>query len=206
MGTNTVSTDVLIARVAALTTVLSNVQAQATQVMDLEPKIAELERLRAEQQKNYESVMARIEQQQRDESMVAGKVINMSQVQSPTPPGLDYKKMMKLVGVVLAGCIGMGLGLAFVIDLFLDRSIKRSSDVERHLRLPVFLSIPDTSWAGWLRLPRGWPAGGAAKSTAPNGAGRQRRRLGEPPWRRGIRRNQLQTYTEGLARADHQLL
>ena len=110
MGTNTVGTDVLVARVAALGTVLSNVQAQATQVMDLEPKIAELERLRAEQQKTYESVMARLEQQQRDESMVAGKVINMSQVQSPTPPGLDYKKMMKLVGVVLAGCIGHGAG------------------------------------------------------------------------------------------------
>ena len=109
----------LIARVAALSTVLSNVQAQASQVMDLEPKIAELERLRAEQQKTYESVMARLEQQQRDESVVAGKVINMSQVQSPTPPGLDTKKMMKLVGMVLAGCIGMGLGLAFLIDLFL---------------------------------------------------------------------------------------
>ena len=174
------------ARVAALSTVLSNLQAQASQVMDLEPKIAELERLRAEQQKTYESVMARLEQQQRDESMVAGKVINMSQVQSPTPPGLDYKKMMKLVGVVLAGCIGMGLGLAFLIDLFLDRSIKRSSDIERHLRLPVFLSIPDTSWAGWLRLPswlaglrRGkehrakwrWPATGPARHNRPGALG-----------------------------------
>ena len=68
LGTNTVGTDVLIARVAALSTVLSNVQAQASQVMDLEPKIAELERLRTEQQKTYESVMARLEQQQRDES------------------------------------------------------------------------------------------------------------------------------------------
>jgi Mrp family chromosome partitioning ATPase len=197
LGTNTVSTDVLIARVAAFTTVLSNVQAQAIVVMDLEPKIAELQRLRAEQQKAYESVMARIEQQQREESMVAGKVINMSQVQSPTPPGLDYKKMMKLVGVVLAGCIGMGLGLAFLIDLFLDRSLKRSSEVERHLRLPVFLSIPDTSWAGWLRVPS-WLAGLRRwKSAPPNGAGSN----GGPdetalaPWDPA---NQLLTYTEGL--------
>jgi polysaccharide biosynthesis transport protein len=197
VGTNTVGTAVLIARVGALTTVLSNVQAQATQLMDLEPKIAELQRLRAEQQKAYESVMARIEQQQREESMVAGKVINMSQVQSPTPPRLDYKKMMKLVGIVLAGCIGMGLGLAFLIDLFLDRSLKRSSEVERHLRLPVFLSIPDTSWAGWLRMPS-WMAGPRSwKSTPPNGTGGN----GDPgetalaPWDPA---NQLLTYTEGL--------
>ena len=198
MGTNTVGTDVLKARVAALSTVLSNVQAQASQVMDLEPKIAELERLRAEQQRTYESVMARLEQQQRDESMVAGKVINMSQVQSPTPPGLDYKKMMKLVGVVLAGCIGMGLGLAFLIDQFLDRSIKRSSDIERHLRLPVFLSIPDTSWAGWLRLPR-WLAGlRRGKGAAPNGAGGNgagQAGTALAPWDPA---HQLQTYTEGL--------
>ena len=194
LGTNTVSTGFLIARVAALTTVLSNVQSQAIVVMDLEPKMAELQRLRAEHQKAYESIMAQIEQQRRDESTVAGKVINMSQVQSPTPPGLDYKKMLKLVGVVLAGCIGMGLGLAFLIDLFLDRSLKRSSDVERHLRLPVFLSIPDTSWAGWLGLPS-WLAGRRrSMRTSPNGAGGP----GETalaPWDPA---NQLLTYTEGL--------
>ena len=92
LGTNTVGTEVLAARAAALSTVLSNVQAQAAQVMDLEPQIADLQRLRAEQQKAYESVIARIEQQQRDESLVSGRVMNMSQVQSPTPPGLDYKK------------------------------------------------------------------------------------------------------------------
>jgi Mrp family chromosome partitioning ATPase len=166
--------------------------------MDLEPKIAELERLRAEQQKTYESVMARLEQQQRDESLAAGKVINMSEVQRPTPPGLDYKKMMKLVGAVLAGCIGMGLGLAFLIDQFLDRSIKQSSDIERHLRLPVFLSVPDTSWAGWLRLPR-WLTGlRRGKSAAPNGIGGNGAGQGESalvPWNPA---HQLQTYAEGL--------
>jgi len=198
LGTNNVGTDVLIARVAALSTVLSNVQAQASQVMDLEPKIADLQRLRAEQQRAYESVMARIEQQQRDESLVAGKVMNMSQVQSPTPPGLDYKKMVKLVGVVLAGCIGMGLGLAFLIDLFLDRSLKRSSEVERHLRLPVFLSIPDTSWSGWLRPPSWLSGRRPAKSSAPNGAGGNGAGEGATALVAWDPANLLLTYTEGL--------
>jgi uncharacterized protein involved in exopolysaccharide biosynthesis/Mrp family chromosome partitioning ATPase len=197
LGTNTVPTDVLIARVAALSTVLSNVQAQASQVMDLQPKIAELERRRTEEQRTYESVNARLEQARVDESMLAGKNINMSPVQSPTPPGLDYKKMMKLVGMVLAGCIGMGLGLAFLIDQFLDRSIKRSSDIERRLGLPVFLSIPDTFSAGWLRLPS-WLAGlRRAKTSAPNGAGGNGSQ-GETalaPWDPA---HQLRAYTEGL--------
>jgi uncharacterized protein involved in exopolysaccharide biosynthesis/Mrp family chromosome partitioning ATPase len=197
VGTNTVGTDVLKARVDALSTVLSNVQAQATQAMDLEPKMAELERLRTEQQKAYESVLGRLEQQQGDESLVAGKVLNMSQVESPTPPRLDKKKMMKLAGMVLAGCIGLGLGLAFLIDLFLDRSLKRVSEVERHLRLPVFLSIPDTSWGGWLRLPR-WLAGRLhGHGAAPNGAGGNGAVGGSglAPWDPA---HQLRTYTEGL--------
>jgi polysaccharide biosynthesis transport protein len=197
-STNIVSTDVLKARVAALGIILSNLQAQATQVMDLEPKISELERLRAEHQKTYELVTARLEQQQRDESLVAGKVVNMSEVQSPTPPGLDTKKLKKLVGMVLAGCIGMGLGLAFLIDLFLDRSIKRSSDIERHLRLPVFLSIPDTSCAGWLRLPRclaGLRRGKSAAAHGQGGNGASRAGTAVVPWDPA---HQLRSYTEGL--------
>lgn len=195
-STNAVSTDVLVARKAALGIILSNLQAQATQVLDLEPRIAELERLKTEHQKTYELVTARLEQQQRDESLVAGKVVNMSDVQSPTPPGLDTKKLKKLVGMVLAGCIGLGLGLAFLIDLFLDRSIKRSSDIERHLRLPVFLSIPDTASAGWLRLP-GWLTRlQRGKGTSPNGQpGGNGGGTALTPWDAA---QPLQRYTEGL--------
>jgi polysaccharide biosynthesis transport protein len=198
LGTNTVGIDVLRANVAARRIVLSNVQAQATQVIDMQPQFAELERQRAEQHRTYESIMNRLEQQQRDQSSAAGKVINMSQVQSPTPPGLDSKKMLKLVAMVLVGCIGLGLGLAFVIDMFLDRSIKRTSDIERHLRLPVFLSIPDTNWRGWLRLP-GWLGGlGRARAIRGNGAGSNGGELSGSalvPWDPA---HQLRTYTEGL--------
>jgi hypothetical protein len=82
LGTNTVGTEVLVARVAARSAVLSNVQAQASQIMDLQPKISELERRRAEEQRAYEAVMGRLDQQQRNESMVAGKDLNMSNVES----------------------------------------------------------------------------------------------------------------------------
>jgi len=48
----------------------------------------------------------------------SSNTVNMSVVQNPTPPGLDLKKFKKLAGMVLAGCIGMGLGLAFALELF----------------------------------------------------------------------------------------
>ena len=107
--------------------------------------------------------------------------------------------------MVLAGCIGMGLGLAFLIDLFLDRSMKRSSDIERHLRLPVFLSIPDTSWAGWLRLPS-WLAGPRrVEEHRAKWGWRQRRPGRNRPGALGPGQSTADLH-RGPARADHQLL
>ena len=185
------------ARVGALGIILSNVQAEATRVLEKEPQITELERLHTEQQKSYDLVVANLEQARKGEFMVAGNVINMSVVQDPTPPGLDTKKMMKLVGMVLAGCIGMGVGLAFLIDLLLDRTIKRSLDVERHLRLPVWLTIPDTEWTNRSRW--GWLPGRRARrvngATAAPGNVSEPNQMAVAPW---DRTHHLQSYAEGL--------
>ena len=185
------------ARVTALGNILSNVQAEATRVLDKEPQIAELERQHSEQQKSYDLIVANLEQAQKGESMVAGNEINMSVVENPTPPGLDYKKLLKLVGAVLAGCIGLGVGLAFLIDLMLDRTIKRSLDVERHLRMPVWLTIPDTEWThrlrwGWLPGRRARPA---KQATATGGNGSGGSEMAVAPW---DATHHLQSYAEGL--------
>jgi polysaccharide biosynthesis transport protein len=147
----------LSAGVVALENERRDRQKEALHLMELEPKILEAQRRHDEQQKVYDNVVATWEQLKRGESQAAGKANNISIVQSPTPAALDMKKTRKLLAMVLAGWVAMGLGLAFLIELFIDRSIKRSSDVERHLHLPVFLTIPDTSWVSSLRLP--WPFG-----------------------------------------------
>jgi uncharacterized protein involved in exopolysaccharide biosynthesis/Mrp family chromosome partitioning ATPase len=183
----------LTATVAFRGAYLSNLQAQASKVMEKEPRIAELKRQRDEDERNYLDVTHRIEQCQINESAISSKAPNMSPVESPTPPRLDVKKLLKMVGVVLVGCIGMGVGLAFVIDLFLDRSIKRRVDVERRLRLPVFLSIPDMSWSGGLRFP-----GRRAKSGLPMKLPKNASVGADTavvPWNTG---HQLQMYAEGL--------
>lgn len=137
--------------VAVLGTLLSNVQFQAAQVMKLEPQIAELERERKLQETNYKFYSGRLELMRSGESSGEGKMLNLSVIQSPSPPAPDNKKMLKLMGMALGGCIALGLGLAFIIDLVIDRTIKRSTDVKRRLHLPVMLTIPHTAWAGgWL--------------------------------------------------------
>ena len=198
-GTNSFGVDVaselveinrLKARVKACRSALSSIQAQANHMMDLEPKIAELERLRTEQQKSYDGAVASLEQTQKGESP-----INISVIQKPTPPGLDYKKLMKLAGMVLFGFLGLGLALAFAIDLVLDRTIKRGLDVERLLGVPLMLTIPDFSgaarpvlgwWARWLNKKRNGdvPAGSETAET-----------WAVAPWQPA---HQMHTYTEGL--------
>jgi Mrp family chromosome partitioning ATPase len=115
----------------------------------------------------------------------------MSIVEQPTPPYIDKKKLMKLLGGVFGACAACGLGLAFLIDLVLDRTLKRSTDIERHLRMPVFLSIPDSSWTSRKWLP-GFRRNGSGR-TARNGASDPD--LAVEQWNP---RHHLQSYTEGL--------
>ncbi len=92
----------------------------------------------------------------------------------------------------------LGGGLAFLIDLTLDRTIKRSLDVERHLRLPVWLTIPDTEWTRRLRwrwLPAAGP-GGRTRPRSPPATGPGRTRwMAVAPW---DATHHLQSYAEGL--------
>jgi len=50
--------------------------------------------------------------------------------------------------MVAAGGIFAGLALAFLIELFLDRSVRRPTDIETKLRLPLFISIPAIAMNG----------------------------------------------------------
>jgi uncharacterized protein involved in exopolysaccharide biosynthesis/Mrp family chromosome partitioning ATPase len=180
------------ARVGALKMILTNIQAQASQVMDLEPKIAEVQRRRDEEQKTYEFALKRLERIQNNASTANGEANSISIVQSPTLPALDRKKTLKYAGAVFAGCLALGLGLAFLLDLVLDRSIKRASDVERHLRLPVFLTIPDTTWGRKLGLTK-WRAKERPKAAASNGNGEAATEVAL--WEPG---HQMHDYVEGL--------
>jgi len=204
-GTNSLGTGVfteqdeitrLTVRVRYLGSTLSNLQSEAARVTVLEPEINTLQRQRDDNQRTYDSIVSRLNLGHGGNS-AAGQLINMSVVQSSTPPIIDQKKLYKMMGAVFAGCVGMGFALAFLIDLVLDRTIKRGADIERLLRLPVFLAIPDTSWKGGIQLPglgrRKRSTFSPAPKVASNGCGSGTMALALPS-----ERHHLQTYTEGL--------
>lgn len=133
---------------------LALVKVEAFQLMDYAKDYTELERARSIEQRNLDSILAKLENARMTDSTGAGgRVTGMYLTQSPTPPDIDIKKQLKLIGIAFGGCVGLGLGLAFLIDMVLDRTIRRRADVARLLHLPVLLTIPDTAWKNGIHFP-----------------------------------------------------
>ena len=111
----------------------------------------ELRRKKELEEENYRYYAARLEQSRINEALGTGKVSNISEIQSPSPPYVDAKKSLKLVIGIGIGGLALGLAWSLVIELYLDRSIRRPVDVERLLGVPLFLSIPVLGNKGRLR-------------------------------------------------------
>lgn len=163
-------------KIKVLNAQLDQIRAEAAGVDQMEGSISELRRRQELEEANYRYYAARLEQSRINEALGSGKVSNISQIQTPTPPALDRKKTFQFLGGILGGGIALGLAWAFVIELFLDRSVRRPIDVERMLGLPLFLSIPALDRKG--KLPRvksppppdPVPTDDPVTVTAPNGA------------------------------------
>src|ERR1044071_4287277 len=127
---------------------LDTVLAEAGEVKKAEAKITELTREKDLLDAHYRNYQTTLEQAKIYRALGPGNVPNINVVQEPTPPAKDMSKVLKPVGIVAAlGVLG-ALALAFFIELVLDRSVKRPADVQKKLRLPLFLTIPR---AGCLR-------------------------------------------------------
>jgi Mrp family chromosome partitioning ATPase len=64
----------------------------------------------------------------------------------------DWSKYSKELAAIALGGFFIGIAWAFSIEMYFDRSVRRPIDVERMLKLPLFLSIPRLS-AGLLKPP-----------------------------------------------------
>jgi uncharacterized protein involved in exopolysaccharide biosynthesis/Mrp family chromosome partitioning ATPase len=130
------------AKIAELTNQWAAVQQEAARVEAVENEIRELQRQKEVLEVQYKSYATGLEQSRVNDSVGPGKLPNIAPIQEPTPPGKDFTKLKKKVGMIAAGGLGAGIALAFLIELFLDQTIRRAKEIQRKMRLPVFLSIP----------------------------------------------------------------
>jgi polysaccharide biosynthesis transport protein len=183
----------LMTRVSVLETQLNVVQSNAVLLASLDPQIREIELQQMMDSTNLMNVAVELQSRRANENIGPGRALNISWLQRPTPAALDDKKLRKKLMTVFGGLAAAGFGLAFLIEMFLDRSIKRSIDVERHLKLPVFLAIPDTTWDSKPRLALPWRRKQLKHAEGQNGSsnGNSSLTVWEPV-------HHLQTYTRGL--------
>jgi polysaccharide biosynthesis transport protein len=121
---------------------LMALQQRAKLISELGPRIEELERKKEVEEANYKHSQASLEKARIDETLDPSRIPNISVVQTPSPAIKVSGETRKFVfGLAAAGFI-FGIAIALLIELVLDRTVKRSHELETRLRIPLLLSIP----------------------------------------------------------------
>jgi uncharacterized protein involved in exopolysaccharide biosynthesis/Mrp family chromosome partitioning ATPase len=130
------------AKLKVLYAQLNKQKQEATALEQFETQFNQLQRTRELDEKNYRHFATGLEQTRFNEALGSGKLANISEVQTPSPPMLSSGKRLKLAGMALgAGVVG-GIALALLIELMLDHSVRRSVQLETSLALPLLSTIP----------------------------------------------------------------
>jgi uncharacterized protein involved in exopolysaccharide biosynthesis/Mrp family chromosome partitioning ATPase len=129
-------------KIRALNVQLAKITKQASTVEEMEGPIVELQRQKELEEANLKTFSTSLEQSRIDVALGPGLVSNISTVQAPSPPFREDAKLQKLRAMLLFGGLAAAVGLAFIIELYLDRSLKRPIEIETRIGLPLFISIP----------------------------------------------------------------
>jgi len=138
-------------RIKELQAQFDEIQVEAAKLGDAESRIADLERTKAVQEGNYNIFKTMLEQAHIDEALGPGRANNIAVIQEPSPPRKDFTNSKTTCLLALSGLL-LGLAWACLIEFYLDRSVKRPTDVTTKLHMPFFLSIPDLNQYAHPRL------------------------------------------------------
>src|SRR3989454_5891595 len=155
------------AKVETLKTKLRDIQQKMKQLSELSPQMEDLERKRELDEANYKYFAASLEKARVDEALDPSKMPNISAVQRPSSPMLETKMRNKIALGLAGGGIALGIALALLRGLALNRTVGRPLQLETQLHIPLMLSIPYSNGRnGHLVLPpNGSPANPGALAT-----------------------------------------
>ncbi len=121
---------------------LNSLKDRAKVLAEYGPRIEQLERTKGVQEGNYKYLEASLEKARIDETLDPTRMPNISVVQTPSPAVKASEGMGKIALGIGAGGVLLGITLASLIELVLDRTVKRSHELETRLRVPLLLTIP----------------------------------------------------------------
>jgi uncharacterized protein involved in exopolysaccharide biosynthesis/Mrp family chromosome partitioning ATPase len=164
-------------KIKVLTNQLEIVRLRAMNLDANEGAITELQRKKELEEGRYKYFWANLEQAKIDRDLGAGRMSNISVIETPTPPFRASEKLLKTQAMLLFGSLAAALALAFFIELYLDRSLKRPIEIEARLGLPLFLSIP---WMGRNGQPLALPTAGTQLLAEKAESRKQKAEIGLP--------------------------
>ncbi len=144
-----VQVQALTSKIDFLNSELSQARAEQAKVEEMEATIVDLQRKKELEENQYRYFSSSLEQARFDEALGAGKLSNISVAQRPCPPYRDSSKLHKQLAMVVFGGMLSGIALAFLLEFYLDQTLKHAKEVKMRLRLPLFLTIPDTGQNGF---------------------------------------------------------
>lgn len=122
---------------------LERMRKESTELSALDLTITDLQRRKDLQESRYKYFSSSLEKSRINEALGSDRVSNITTIESPTPPIRDVGKLYKVVTGLALGGLGVGLALAFCLELFLDQTVRRPSEIETLFGLPLFFSIPN---------------------------------------------------------------
>jgi uncharacterized protein involved in exopolysaccharide biosynthesis/Mrp family chromosome partitioning ATPase len=122
---------------------LAGQESRFTELSEASLKIADLERRKEMEDGEYRLLESNLKKARVDRTLDPSRMPNIRVVQEPSPPVKTFSETVKKLILGLAGGgFALGIGLAFLIELVIDRRIKRPAEIESRLQLPLMLSIP----------------------------------------------------------------
>lgn len=143
-------TNSLSVKIAKLQEELTSCTNQVHALEQAEQEITGLQREKELIEQNYRYFSVSWEQSKID-AQVQDKNANIGKIQEPSIAFEVPSKRNKTIAMILLGSILGSLGLAFLLEYVVDRSFRRPVEVENHLGLPLFISIPRMKLNGQLR-------------------------------------------------------
>ena len=156
---------------ARVDTLKERLDQRTKQLSEAGSQIADLERKKEIEEANYKYFQAAVEKARVDEALDPSKMPNISTVQKPSPPRRFIGKRDKLVLGLAGGGLVLSIALAVLAELFLNRTVKRASELEKRLGAPVLLSIPYSRPMKRLQQPKRKPRGSTELINPTNGNG-----------------------------------
>ncbi|MCW1922890.1 Wzz/FepE/Etk N-terminal domain-containing protein [Luteolibacter arcticus] len=133
----------IIARIGRYKSHLAELEDKFKKLTEVGPQIAELERQREMQDGEYRLLESNLKKAEVDRNLDRTEIPGLKIVESPTLPKQSFSETTKKLVLGLAGAgFALGLGIAFLLELVVDRRITRPTEIEGRLQVPLMLSIP----------------------------------------------------------------